>query len=184
MQFVFATCSIHRISRVRACQRIRGIILAQLNRRSFLRASAAASVLAVAAGTGLLRPMRVWAATWPSGAFTANNVSDVLQKLYGSDKSSASKDIKITANLQAENGASVPVAVRASMPNVESVSILIHENAMPLAAHIRTAEGAAGYLRANIKMLKTSRVEFVVKAGGKLYSDSRKIKVTRGGCGG
>lgn len=158
--------------------------MAQLNRRCFLRASAAASVLVVAAGTGLLRPTRVWAAAWPSGAFAANKVSVVLQKLYGSNKLSTSKDIKITANLQAEHGASVPVAVRASMPNVEAVSILIHENAMPLAVHVRITEGAAGYLRANIKMSKTSKVEFVVKAGGKLYSDSRKIKVTRGGCGG
>ena len=35
-----------------------------------------------------------------------------------------------------------------------------------------------------LKMAKTSNVIAVVEAGGKLYSATREVKVTVGGCGG
>ena len=35
-----------------------------------------------------------------------------------------------------------------------------------------------------IKMAKTSNVIVVVEAGGKLYSATKEVKVTVGGCGG
>ena len=35
-----------------------------------------------------------------------------------------------------------------------------------------------------IKMAKTSNVMVVVEAGGKLYSATKEVKVTVGGCGG
>lgn len=152
-------------------------------RRSFLRATAATGVVAVAAAAGLLKPTQVLAASWPTKAFEARSVDDALKALFGTSKRSNSKDVKITANIQAENGASVPVAVRANLPNVTAVGIYVHENVQPLAANVNVT-GGAGYLRANIKMAKTSKVEFVALAGGKLYTNTIKIKVTAGGCGG
>jgi sulfur-oxidizing protein SoxY len=157
--------------------------LINMKRRSFLRATAASGVVAVAAATGLLKPTQVLAASWPTKAFESNKVDDALTALFGTSQRTKSNDIKITANIQAENGASVPVAVRASMPNVTAVGIYVHENAQPLAANVNVT-GGAGYLRANIKMLKTSKVEFVAQAGGKLYTNTINIKVTAGGCGG
>ena len=152
-------------------------------RRTFLRATVASGVVAVAAATGLLKPSQVLAAEWPTKAFEAKSVDEALTAMFGTSQRSKSKDIEITANIQAENGASVPVAVRANMPNVSAVGIYVHENAQPLAANVNVT-GGAGYLRANIKMLKTSKVEFVAQAGGKLYTNSINIKVTAGGCGG
>ena len=43
---------------------------------------------------------------------------------------------------------------------------------------------AEGYESTRIKMGKTSKVIAVVKAGGKVYSASKDVKVTIGGCGG
>jgi sulfur-oxidizing protein SoxY len=157
--------------------------LINMKRRSFLRATAASGVVAVATATGLLKPTQVLAASWPTKAFEAKTVDDALKGLFGTSQRSQSKDVEITANIQAENGASVPVAVRANMPNVTAVGIYVHENVQPLAANV-SVTGGAGYLRANIKMAKTSMVEFVAQAGGKLYTNSVKIKVTAGGCGG
>jgi sulfur-oxidizing protein SoxY len=157
--------------------------LTDMKRRSFLRTSVASGILVAAAGAGLLKPTRVLAAAWPAKAFGAKSVDDALKGLYGTTARTKSDDIKITANIQAENGASVPVAVRVSLPNVTALGIYVHENAQPLAANISITGGAA-YLRSNIKMLKTSKVEFVAQAGGKLYTKSVNIKVTAGGCGG
>jgi len=41
-----------------------------------------------------------------------------------------------------------------------------------------------GYVSTRIKMGKTSDVVAVVKAGGKLFSTKKQVKVTIGGCGG
>lgn len=155
-----------------------------MKRRTFLKGTLAGSVLAVAAGAGLLRPTEVLAADWPKSAFTAHNMNDALQGLYGSSAHSANKAIKIKAPLQAENGAVVPVAIDASkIKGVESVAILVEKNPSPLVASVDTP-GAAGFFSARIKMGKTSPVVAVVKAGGKLYSAKKTIKVTVGGCGG
>ena len=90
--------------------------MTDMKRRTFLRATVAGSALVIAAGAGLLKPTQVLAAAWPSKAFAADSVDSALKALFGTSARTESGDIKITANIQAENGASVPVAVRASMP--------------------------------------------------------------------
>jgi sulfur-oxidizing protein SoxY len=148
-----------------------------------LRATLAGSALAVAAGAGLVTPSRVLAAAWPSKAFDATKAADAITALYGAAAAQASDAIKVSAPIQAEDGASVPVAVSTEMAGIESIAIVVHENARPLATHV-AINGGAGYYRANLKMGKTSKVDFLVKAGGKLYVTTKDIKVTRGGCGG
>jgi sulfur-oxidizing protein SoxY len=155
-----------------------------MKRRAFLRASAAGTALAVVAGAGLLQPTRVWAEAWPAAPFKAKKRDAALKALFGTSSTSSSDAIQITANLQAEDGSSVPVAVSTSLKNVDTFAILVHENTHPLITDCRVGVSGAPYYRANIKMAKTSVVEFVVKAGGKLYTASQKIKVTAGGCGG
>ncbi len=111
-------------------------------------------------------------------------MDDALKGVFGSSATSASKAIKIKAPLQAENGAVVPVAVDASaIKGAEGVAILVEKNPAPLAAAVMTP-GAQGYFSVRIKMGKTSPVVAVVKAGGKLHSAKKTIKVTVGGCGG
>lgn len=152
-------------------------------RRTFLKTAAMSGAVALVAGSGLLRPTRVLAASWPAAAFGATSVKATLKALFGSDVVAKSDKINVTASLQAENGASVPVAFSSTLGNVDAMAIIIHENVRPLATSVKI-KGAANYYRANIKMAKTSKVEFVVRAGGKLYSATKKIKVTAGGCGG
>ena len=152
-------------------------------RRTFLKGSLASGVLAVAAGAGLLKPTSVLAASWPQAAFEAKGLDDALKALYGSAAAAESTAITIKAPIQAENGAVVPIAVSTSLPGVESIAILVKENAQPLVV-TATLNGAAGYFSARMKMGKTSDVKVVVKAQGKLHTATQQIKVTVGGCGG
>ena len=154
-----------------------------MNRRTFMQSTLAASVVAVAAGAGLLTPSRVLAAEWPKAAFESKSVEDALKSLYGSTQMSASSSIKIKAPLQAENGAVVPMQVNTSLPNVEAISVYVAKNNQPLVANVGLA-GAEGYFSARMKMGSTSDVVAVVKSGGKLYSAKQTVKVTVGGCGG
>lgn len=154
-----------------------------LNRRVFLKGALASSVVAVAAGAGLLRPTRVLAAEWPKDAFAAKSVADVIKSLHGGGQAAASGDIKLKAPIQAENGAVVPITVSTSLPNVQAISILVAKNATPLVANTEIT-GAGGFFSTRMKMAESSDVQVVVKAGGKLYTAKQMVKVTVGGCGG
>lgn len=154
-----------------------------LNRRVFLKGALASSVVAVAAGAGLLRPTRVLAAEWPKDAFAAKSVADVIKSLHGGGQAASSGDVKLKAPIQAENGAVVPITVSTSLPNVQAISILVAKNATPLVANTEIT-GAGGFFSTRMKMAESSDVQVVVKAGGKLYTAKQMVKVTVGGCGG
>ena len=154
-----------------------------IDRRLFLKRSLAAGTLGAALGTGLLAPQSVLAA-WPKEAFKAKSVPDALKALTGSDTTSPSGDIKIKAPDIAENGAVVPITVSTDMDGVDSIAIVPAANPVPLVANFNLGEGALGFVSTRIKMGKTGDVVGVVKAGGKLYSARKPVKVTIGGCGG
>ena len=152
-------------------------------RRILLKGSLAAGAVGVAVGAGLLTPRMVLAA-WPEGAFNAKSVDESLTALLGSNTLEASEEIKIKAPDIAENGAVVPVTVESSIEGTTSISILAAGNQTPLIASFELGEGAVGFVSTRIKMGKTANVIAVVKAGDKVYSSTKEVKVTIGGCGG
>ena len=154
-----------------------------MKRRTFLKGSVAAGAVSAAVGAGLLTPRMVLAA-WPSSAFQAKSVDAALDGLMGSHQLVGSDKISIRAPDIAENGAVVPVSVTTTIPNVESISIIAEKNVNPLTASFLLGPTTEGYISTRIKMGKTSSVIAVVKAGGKLYSTGKEVKVTIGGCGG
>ena len=154
-----------------------------MKRRIFLKRSLTASAVGVAAGAGLLAPQQILAA-WNKAAFEAKAVPDALNALLGSGTSEPSDAIKIKAPDIAENGAVVPITVETSMEGVESISVIASANPVPLVANFNLGKGAQGFISTRIKMGKTGDVVGVVKAGGKLYSAKKGVKVTIGGCGG
>lgn len=154
-----------------------------MKRRTFLKGSVAAGVVGAAVSAGLLTPRQVLAA-WPKAAFEAKTVDDALNALAGSSQLQGSDKISIRAPDIAENGAVVPVSITSSIPGIESISIIAEKNAAPLTASFNLGKGAEGFVATRIKMGKTSSVIAVVKAGGKLYSTGKEVKVTIGGCGG
>ncbi len=153
------------------------------NRRSFLKSSVTASAIGIAVGAGLISPRAVLAA-WPKAAFQATDVNSALSAALGASNASPSGDIKLKAPDIAENGAVVPVTVTSKIAGTESISIIVAKNATPLAATFNLASNTEGFISTRIKMGKTSDVVAVIKAGGKLYTAKKEVKVTIGGCGG
>ncbi|HHJ17529.1 MAG TPA: thiosulfate oxidation carrier protein SoxY [Gammaproteobacteria bacterium] len=154
-----------------------------MKRRTFLKGSVAAGAVSAAVGAGLLTPRMVLAA-WPTAAFEAGSVDSALDALAGAHQLEGSDKISIRAPDIAENGAVVPVSVTTTIAGAESISILAEKNAAPLTASFNLGPNTEGYVSTRIKMGKTSSVIAVVKAGGKLYSTGKEVKVTIGGCGG
>ena len=157
--------------------------MTSMKRRIFLKGSLATGAVGMAVGTGLLTP-RVSLAAWTKAAFEAKDVAGAASALYGSSSMDKSDKIKIKAPDIAENGAVVPVSVTTSIDGVSSISLFADKNATPLTADFVLGPSTEGYVSTRIKMGKTANVIAVVKAGDKLYSSSKEVKVTIGGCGG
>lgn len=157
--------------------------MTSMKRRIFLKGSLATGAVGIAVSTGLLTP-RVSLAAWSKAAFDATDVNASLSALYGSSGMDNSDKIKIKAPDIAENGAVVPVTVTTTIDGVSSISLFADQNATPLTAEFLLGPTTEGFVSTRIKMGKTANVIAVVKAGDKLYSSSKEVKVTIGGCGG
>jgi len=154
-----------------------------MKRRIFLKGSLATGAVGIAVSTGLLTP-RVSLAAWSKAAFEAKDVNGAVSALFNTSDMASSDKISIKAPDIAENGAVVPVSVTTSIDGASSISILADKNATPLTAEFTLGPGTEGYVSTRIKMGKTANVIAVVKAGDKLYSAQKEVKVTIGGCGG
>jgi len=150
-----------------------------MDRRGVLKVAGAVT----AAATALVALPRVAFAAYSEKAFKQKAVADALQNAYGANATTPSDQVKLKAPDIAENGAVVPLEVQTDM-EAESIAILITENPSPLAITAEIPAGTKGLVKTRCRMGKTTNVTAVVKSGGKLYTASKEVKVTIGGCGG
>jgi sulfur-oxidizing protein SoxY len=120
---------------------------------------------------------------YPEDAFKQKGEAEAIKSLYGKTAEKSDK-VKLEAPEIAENGAVVPISVSSTLADVTSISILVAENPNPLAASYKIPAGTIPSVANRLKMAKTSNVTAIVEAGGKLYSATKEVKVTVGGCGG
>jgi len=120
---------------------------------------------------------------YPTEAFKQKNEADAIKALYGRTAEPSDK-VKMDAPEIAENGAVVPITATTTLSDVTSISFLVSENPIALVASYKIPGGTLPSVANRIKMAKTSNVIVIVEAGGKLYSATKEVKVTVGGCGG
>ncbi len=154
----------------------------EMQRRKVLKGAGAAAVVSVAVAAGLLKPGMAYAG-WNKAGFEARSVDAALNAI-GATGAGNSGDISVKAPDIAENGAVVPVEITSNIAGTESITILGEKNTLPLIAVFNLGNGAQGYVSTRIKMGNTSNVRAIVKAGGKVYTAAKEVKVTIGGCGG
>lgn len=142
-----------------------------MDRRTFLKAALVCVI-----------PLPASAVEVGAAAFEARTLADALKALGAAD-AAESKDVVIKTPDIAEDGAIVPIEVTSRIANTRTIAILVDKNPFPLVASYDFANGAEGFVSTRIKMGETSRVRALVTAGGKLYTASRDVKVTIGGCG-
>jgi sulfur-oxidizing protein SoxY len=129
---------------------------------------------------------KVWAAVapgWPAAAFKQKNKDDAVHALYGKPLTVSDK-VSLEVPEIAENGAVVPVTVSSTLPKVTSITILVEKNPFTIASSYKLPEGTLPSISCRLKMAKTTSVVGIVESDGKLYSTSKIVKVTLGGCGG
>jgi sulfur-oxidizing protein SoxY len=120
---------------------------------------------------------------YPEDAFKQKDNKEAIRLLYGRTAEPSDK-IKLDAPEIAENGAVVPISVSTSLADVTSIAFVVPENPNVLAAYYKIPQGTMPNVANRLKMAKTSNVIVIVEAGGKLFSATKEVKVTVGGCGG
>jgi sulfur-oxidizing protein SoxY len=120
---------------------------------------------------------------YPEEAFKQKSDADAIKALYGKTAEPSDK-VKLDAPEIAENGSVVPISVSTTLADVTSIAFLVSENPNVLIAKYNIPSGTMPAVANRIKMAKTSNVTVLVEAGGKLYSATKEVKVTVGGCGG
>jgi sulfur-oxidizing protein SoxY len=143
----------------------------------------AGSVALIGLGFGNVPALAAANDKYPEDAFKQKSDADAIKALYGRT-AEASDKVKLDAPEIAENGAVVPIAVTTTLADVTSISFLVSENPNALAASYVIPAGTMPVIANRLKMAKTCNVIAIVESGGKLYSVTKEVKVTVGGCGG
>ncbi|XPV70110.1 MAG: thiosulfate oxidation carrier protein SoxY [Halarcobacter sp.] len=149
-----------------------------INRRNFL--SLGLGALAVSMAPSTLSAVN-FRETKPK-AWEATKVDAAMKELFGTSKTTEGK-VKLKAPDIAENGAVIPLTVSSKLKG-SKVAIFQDANPEAAVAVFDVPEGGIIDYSIRIKMAKTGNVTAVVEEGGKLYSASKAVKVTIGGCGG
>jgi sulfur-oxidizing protein SoxY len=147
--------------------------------------SHSAKVTALLAGAGLLPGLaQAQAAAYPSAAFEAKNMADVLKAL-GAGAPVASKDVTVTGPDIAENGAVVPIGASTTLPGVKRMLLLVEKNPAVLSAMFDVSDSIEPNFSTRVKMGQSSNVYAVALMNdGKALFAQKEVKVTLGGCGG
>ena len=147
----------------------------KLQRRALMKSLlTAAAVLAV--------PRWLFAAR-PDAAFNAEDAENAVNGMFDGPVT-ITDQITLKIPDIAENGAVVPVTVSTDLADVEAIAIVVENNPTPLAALFELSPQSVADVSVRIKMGESSAVRAIVKAGGQLFSTSKEVKVTIGGCGG
>ena len=152
-----------------------------LQRRTFLKKLSDSSLYILTIGAFLNHPLKGWA-KWNQEAFQAKEFQKSVKAIYDSTPIESTDQIKIEAPDVAENGLSVPVSVSSSIKQIENLSIFIENNPLPLIANYHLKEGMIPEFSMRGKVAKSSNIHVMVQTADKLYSSTRKIQVTLGGC--
>ena len=149
-----------------------------INRRNFLGLGLGA--IAAAAIPGKLSAID-FRETLPK-AWTATKVDDAVKEIFGTSATTEGS-IKLNAPDIAENGAVIPVSFETDL-KATKVAVFQDANPESTVAVFTIHENAVIDYAIRIKLAKTGTVTVIAEADGKLYSASKLVKVTIGGCGG
>ncbi|RKT43580.1 thiosulfate oxidation carrier protein SoxY [Thiocapsa rosea] len=154
-----------------------------MRRRCLLSAGLATGSLAIAAQAGLLWPVTVLASDWPADGFYATRLEDAMAILFGGEPVEPSDHVQLQANAIAENGASVPIAIRTDLAGPLLLTLFSVSNPTPAVGRFELAPQLGGQLDTRVKMANSGDLIAVVTADGKHFSARRHIQVAAGGCG-
>lgn len=152
-----------------------------MDRRKFLGVSLAAFAALIAPVTDLKAVD--FRATKPK-AWAAEHSPEAIKEMFGTGGLKETDKIKFTAPKLAENGGSIPISISSDL-DLETIAIFQDANPRSATAVFTVPKDGIIDYDFRIKMRKTAVVTIVAKGrDGVLYTTSKEIDVSIGGCGG
>ena len=158
-----------------------------MERRDFLTRSSGATVVAIAAASGLpaaYAQTAVNAPGWNKAAFDSKTLAEAAKAMGATGAPVESKDLLLRAPEIAENGNVVRIGAQSNIAGTTQIAFVVEKNPSALAAMFDVPAGTDANVETNIKMGQSSNVYALAKAGDKYYFAVKEVKVTLGGCGG
>lgn len=153
-----------------------------MERRDAIRGLAGASLLPFLGALTGLTPATAHARVVV--AFEAKTTQEALAALFQEAQPEESEALTLIAPDIAENGTAVPLTIRSTLDDIDHVAVFATGNPWALVASYKLTALTAPPLSLRVKLGKTQDVVVVARANGKLYSSTRHIQVSVGGCGG
>ncbi len=164
-----------------------------------------ASALAIAFGSGLIRPSEVfadarWGSDWNGAVYTAksleafviamsgdtatpNTSRTVVERGKAPNLSRAREgELLLDAPELAENGTNVPVTITSKLPGTDFLALIADHNPMPVCVGFNVLADNAPEFSVRIKVAESSTLVAAARADGKWYFTLRDITVMIGGC--
>jgi sulfur-oxidizing protein SoxY len=157
---------------------IKGLV--DIQRRAVIKKTLSASTLAMVAASDLLLPQRVLA-HWPTDAFSAETVEDVLLALLGQADVAVGQMLNFSVGKPAKHivdGQSVSVEIDSELEDIERLVILVDNNPFPLVMSLDFTRDVLLPLKTRVKIVDgESQLMVVVRSGGQLYKTVQTLRV-------
>jgi sulfur-oxidizing protein SoxY len=112
----------------------------------------------------------------------AKTVDTAIKDLYGTTTTTKGH-VTLKAPDIAENGAMIPISFKTDL-KASTMAVFQDVNPESCVAVFTVPKNGIPSYDVRIKMAKTGTITVVAEVDGKLYSTSKTVKVTIGGCGG
>ena len=153
-----------------------------ITRRKFVRAAVTGAAVSTSFAAGVLTPRGVRAAL-PPKTFTSGAPADAIRMVLGTDQSVPDAAVELDIAGMAEMADMVPLSVRTTLQNVESITIVADKNPNPIIAHYRVDSRLEPYVATRVRLAQSGQVQALVKAGGTVHRAAKDVEVGIGGCG-
>jgi sulfur-oxidizing protein SoxY len=147
------------------------------SRRNFLKKTLAL------ASSAIVISVESAQAQWLAENFAPNLLDDAEKPAAKNLAIIDSDKIEIKLPKIAEKDIAIPITVSSSLDNVQTISILVEKNPVPLVATFRLSSELEAFVSARLKMLETSNIIVIVETREGLYRAKEQVKVIIGGCG-
>lgn len=147
------------------------------HRRAFLKKTAVFATSALAISS---QPVQ---AQWLAENFSSNLLDSTAKSSAKNSDIIDTDKIEIKLPKIAEKGIAVPITVSSSLENIQTISILVEKNPIPLVASFRLSAQLDAFVSARLKMAETSDVIVIIETDDGLYRAKAQVKVIIGGCG-
>lgn len=153
-----------------------------MDRRSFLQNLTICSLLTVVEPAAVFVSRPALAGPILDRAFEARGEAEVLQALFGVERSQPCDRVVLEAPFMSAPGMGARIKVHSDRPAAHAIAVTISEADYPLAAIVRL-QGARCFFCTDLRLERSSTVSAHVLTNDGLFSAARTIKVTRGGYG-